>query len=111
MPFLEGRGELIDCKMNPLNESLFVTLIKSAPGGGACKKGDPYEMALRFRASWGCELKFTAGRINGEQKVDITLGVSHQIPCPSPCFPMTETANIDTSSISVHQSRLATHYA
>ena len=37
--------------------------------------GDKHELAARLRASWGFELTFTAGKINGEQDVNIILGV------------------------------------
>ncbi|KAL2045366.1 hypothetical protein ABVK25_012170 [Lepraria finkii] len=54
----------------------FKTDYNLSPGGGACDKGDEYQQAVRARFSWGYELKFTAGKINGEQNVDVTLGSS-----------------------------------
>lgn len=48
-----------------------------AQNGGACKKGDPYDAAVRAVAQWGFELKFRAGKI-GKEAVDVTLGVSKQ---------------------------------
>lgn len=47
-----------------------------APKGGACSKGDPYQLAVKLRPAWGYELKFEAGKINGKQPVNIILGVS-----------------------------------
>lgn len=49
-----------------------------AQNGGACKKGDPYDAAVRAVAQWGFELKFRAGKI-GKEAVDVTLGVSKQL--------------------------------
>jgi hypothetical protein len=48
-----------------------------APDGGACKKGDPYQAALKLSAAWGCDIKFKAGEISSnKQAVDVTIGVS-----------------------------------
>ncbi|KAG8532995.1 uncharacterized protein KY384_001777 [Bacidia gigantensis] len=58
-PFVELRGEAI-----------------VSPKGGACKAGDSFDSALRLRTSYGFELKFTAGKINGEQPVNVILGAA-----------------------------------
>lgn len=55
-------------------------------GGGACKPGDKYEVGVKITPSWGYEIKFTAGKINGKQNVDVTLG-SGSMPIGQPlCF-------------------------
>lgn len=48
--------------------------LRPAQNGGACKKGDPYDAAVRVVSQWGFELKFRAGKI-GDEGVDVTLGV------------------------------------
>lgn len=85
MPYLEVKADYNLCKLAPKHTYLPLRLTFTAPGGGACHKGDVYQQAVRARLSWGYELKFTAGKINGEQDVDVTLGV--RLP---PTFPFTD---------------------
>ncbi|KAI9838419.1 MAG: hypothetical protein M1837_002502 [Sclerophora amabilis] len=57
-----------------------------AQDGGACKKGDKYQAAVKVFTQWGFELKFRAGRTpgkNGEQDVDVTLA-SANMPLGAP---------------------------
>ncbi len=75
MPYLEVKADYNECKLAPKHPYFPLRLTFTAPGGGACHRDDEYQKAVRARLSWGYELKFTAGKINGEQAVDVTLGV------------------------------------
>lgn len=50
--------------------------LSSALGGGACDPGDPYQGAVKLTPKAGIEAKFTAGKIDGGEDVEIPLAVS-----------------------------------
>jgi len=83
MPNVEVKAEGISCE-NPRDLSAIreqLLNLVSVPFGGACKKGDSYERGLKVTPSWGCAVKYTAGKVEGKSPVEVTLSVStQQIP-------------------------------
>ena len=65
--------------------------LSSALGGGACDTDDPYQGAVKITPQAGIEAKFTAGKIKGDNDVDITLGVSISPSILETLDPLTES--------------------